>query len=134
MEATNAVAGSRSVELRYPYADARLIDFALRIPGEQIARDDLHKRLLRSAVKGLLPEAIRMRKDKTVFDAVLERDYRERPMMRDLLGSLEIARDGYVKTPEVRKFFDQVCQGGTKASIPLYSIFSVELWYRLLSR
>ena len=134
MEATNAVAASQSVELRYPYADARLVDFALRIPGEQVARDDLHKRLLRRAVKGLLPEAIRQRKDKTIFDQALERDFRERPMIRDLLGSLEIARDGYVNTQEVRKFFDQVCRGGSKAAIPLYSIFSVELWYRFFSR
>lgn len=130
VEVINTLAGTQQVEFRCPFADARLVDFALRIPGEQFERDDLSKWLVRSALEGLLPEPIRLRKRKTELDPVIEYEIRERPLVPSLLSSLELAADGFVDAHEVRKLYSEVREGGMKLGLRLYSIVAVELWYR----
>jgi len=130
MEQMQALGGTQQIEFRFPMADARLVDFVMRIPGEQLLQGDTTKRLLRLALKGILPDGIRLQKRKTEFDPVIEYEFRERPFVRGFLESLELARDGFVVSPEVKKFYSRVVRGGTKQAMALYSILAVELWYR----
>ena len=45
---------------RDPTADIRVIEFCLRLPTEQFVKGGIDRRLIRNAMKGLLPEKIRM--------------------------------------------------------------------------
>lgn len=60
------------VEMRDPFLDRRLVEFALALPVEQIYRDGVTKRVLRNAMAGILADEIRLRRAKTVADAVLK--------------------------------------------------------------
>lgn len=51
-----------SVEARVPFADTELIELALRVDPRRAWRDGEDKALLRAAVRGLLPEEIRVRR------------------------------------------------------------------------
>ena len=51
------------VEVRHPFFDLRLLDFLFRVPGVPWFFD---KYLLRSAMRGLLPEAVRLRRKQTL--------------------------------------------------------------------
>jgi asparagine synthase (glutamine-hydrolysing) len=48
-----------SLEVRYPYLDIRVLQFLLKVPAVPWCRD---KHLLRLAMKGILPDAIRLRR------------------------------------------------------------------------
>lgn len=56
-----------SIESRTPFLDYRIVEFAFKCPPAFHMRNGMRKALLREAIKGLVPEAIRMRKDKLGF-------------------------------------------------------------------
>jgi asparagine synthase (glutamine-hydrolysing) len=51
---------ARSVECRYPFLDHPLVEFVLRLPGSMKIGDGFTVRLLREAMKGVVPEVIRL--------------------------------------------------------------------------
>lgn len=53
------------VERRFPLFDKRLVEFCLAVPAEQ-HNYDMNRRLMRRAMAGMLPDAIRLRHDKSV--------------------------------------------------------------------
>jgi asparagine synthase (glutamine-hydrolysing) len=54
-------ASRHSLELRNPYRDRRLIEYVLTIPAYQLYRGGYYKYVLRTAMRGILPEVIRTR-------------------------------------------------------------------------
>ncbi len=67
-----------SIEARFPFLDHRLVDFVFTQPPDAFVRDGFSKRILRDAMKGILPEKVRLRTDKkgfpTPFETVLKKD------------------------------------------------------------
>jgi asparagine synthase (glutamine-hydrolysing) len=64
---------AHGVEVRVPFLDYRLVGFALSLPIESKLREGYTKYVLREAMKGLLPEKVRLRKSKRGFST--PRDY-----------------------------------------------------------
>lgn len=56
-----------SIESRVPFLDHRLVEFAFSLADEELIHGGETKRILRSGLAGLLPEAIAHRKDKKGF-------------------------------------------------------------------
>lgn len=54
-------ASCHQIELRHPYRDRRLIEYVLALPAYQLYRRGVYKHVLRTAMKGILPEIIRVR-------------------------------------------------------------------------
>ncbi|MDD2921321.1 MAG: asparagine synthase-related protein [Anaerolineales bacterium] len=54
-------ASRHAIELRHPYRDRRLVEFALALPAYQFYYRGVHKYILRVAMQGILPEIIRAR-------------------------------------------------------------------------
>ena len=71
-EADEICAASCGVESRRPFADVDLFEYVLSLPGDVKFPGPRPKPLLRAAVRGMLPDALLDRKDKTVFDAFSE--------------------------------------------------------------
>jgi len=57
------------MEARHPFLDRRLASFILSIPQDQTFHDGTRKYILRQAMKGILPENIRSRQTKTIFNS-----------------------------------------------------------------
>jgi asparagine synthase (glutamine-hydrolysing) len=58
-----------SVESRVPFLTTDLAEFALRLPEDYlVGRDGTTKRLLRTAMRGMLPDEIVNRRDKVGFE------------------------------------------------------------------
>lgn len=53
-------------EYRYPYLDKDLVEFLIHVPPEQLAGPGRRRALMRSALKGIVPEEILERKQKAV--------------------------------------------------------------------
>jgi asparagine synthetase B (glutamine-hydrolysing) len=62
------VAASCGVDVRWPFADVDLWEFALSLPAQVKFRDLETKGLLRKVMRGRIPDEIIDRRDKTVFD------------------------------------------------------------------
>ena len=60
---------AHSIEARVPFLDHRLVEFAFRLPADYKMRGVETKSVLREAMRGMLPEPIRTRRDKIGFRA-----------------------------------------------------------------
>ena len=59
---------AHSREVRLPYLDRRVAEFALSLPAEFLCRDGVTKRILRDAARGYVPAAVLARRDKVAFE------------------------------------------------------------------
>lgn len=61
------------IETRFPFLDYNLVDFALKLQNQVLINEGMQKYILREAVKNIIPEKIRLRKDKLGFLAPQDR-------------------------------------------------------------
>ena len=59
------IGAATGVEHRHPFFDKELVEFCLSLPANSKVRDGWTRFVLRDAMRGVLPEAIRLRKDKS---------------------------------------------------------------------
>lgn len=76
---------SQSLESRSPFLDYRLIEFCFRLPSRYKIRGGIGKWILREAMKSILPESVRTRKDKAGFIAPAHEWFRG-PLYQKLLN------------------------------------------------
>jgi asparagine synthase (glutamine-hydrolysing) len=62
------LAAPRGIQIAHPFRDVRLIGFALGVPAALKAIPGRRKPLLATALRGVLPEAIRLRREKRGFN------------------------------------------------------------------
>jgi len=65
---------ANSVESRLPYLDHVLVEMVDRLPTSYKIRDGMEKHVLREAIRGLVPEPLRVRKKKPFFAPPALRD------------------------------------------------------------
>jgi asparagine synthase (glutamine-hydrolysing) len=77
------------MEARHPLPDADVVQLMLRLPPELAYDPDRTRPLLRRAVHGLIPDSVRLRPDKSTFDAVFQAALTgpDLPVARTLLGA-----------------------------------------------
>jgi asparagine synthase (glutamine-hydrolysing) len=68
---TDRCSMAHAVECRMPFLDHRLVEFSLSLPDSDRLGKGQSKRILRDAMRGRLPEVVRMRMDKIGFNAPL---------------------------------------------------------------
>ena len=61
-----------SIENRSPFLDRNLTEFLFSVPGEHLIHNGYAKYLLRAAIKGLVPESVRLDKRKRGFNASID--------------------------------------------------------------
>jgi asparagine synthase (glutamine-hydrolysing) len=126
-------AAAMGMEVRHPFLDLRLVEFALAIPGEQLFRLDGTKNLLRRAMAGLLPERIRRRERKTSFTPFLDFMIcnRAKDEVQEILRSPISADLGIVDGRHLRSDYLGFIHGGTDESRrALWRAITLELWLR----
>jgi asparagine synthase (glutamine-hydrolysing) len=60
---------SHGIEVRLPFLDWRVVCYVFSVPDESKVAAGYAKRLLREAMRGVLPEPVRLRRDKVGFNA-----------------------------------------------------------------
>jgi asparagine synthase (glutamine-hydrolysing) len=127
------------VELRSPLYDKRVVEFACARPREE--RNDARetKRLLRAAMRGLLPdEVLAPRPTRTgITTAYSDRRMRaEFPLLLARHGKMQILADlGIVDPDALRRGWEEYCRtGSTALKIPLFLTMHVELWLQAQAR
>jgi asparagine synthase (glutamine-hydrolysing) len=128
---SDKMSSAASLELRVPYLDNEVADFAARLPPELKLRGLTGKFALRLAATGLVPNAVIGRR-KAGFGAPvrawLGRELR--PMMEDLLGAERLRARGWFRPEAVRRLVDEHVSGRGDHTYRLWSLLSLELWHR----
>jgi len=123
------------LDLSCPFEDRRLVELALAFPERQRCREGQRKYVLREALRGVLPEQVRLRRDKAIFTAPVTRTILA-PAMRELLTDMNLQRRGWVLDAEVRAQFyhlEQLGEQGTAGCSlrwPLWMALGLESWLR----
>lgn len=77
-----------AIDLRHPFRDRRLIEFALAIPAHQFDKRGMYKYVARQAMQNLLPDQVRLRTHISTFMQLFMRGLAERELsqVRKTLG------------------------------------------------
>ena len=121
-----------SLETRLPFLDYRLVEYLFGLPPGQKIKDGFNKVVLRNAMKGILPEAIRKRTDKIGFatpEDIWFRTVLKKPI-HEMIHSESFAERGYFNIEKVKKAFDQHCQGKTNIHFTIWRWVNLEMWLR----
>lgn len=96
------------IEIRMPFMDYRLVSYLFSLRPESKLGGGYTKRILRDAMKGVMPESIRTRKLKIGLGSPL-REWFNGSMSQYLLdevGSRDFLENPYIKAEQVRKFVE----------------------------
>jgi len=127
---------AHSVETRHPFLDYRLVEFSVNCPPGFKLRDGWTKWVLRNAMKGILPEKVRLRKTKLGFDAP-EANWMRMGLQnghRDLWDTPKLRMERFLHSTNLSRECQKFLRGAPSA-LPAGSLFpaiSLELWAQVL--
>jgi asparagine synthase (glutamine-hydrolysing) len=126
----NSMAFSR--EVRLPFLDHRLAEAVDDLPDHMKLRGGTTKWVLREAIRGVVPEEVRTRKDKIGF-AVPFPEWMRGPLdavVREVLESHRFRERGFFDVAYLRGARERLFAGEDRWADVLWSALSVELWMR----
>jgi len=122
---------AHSVEARVPFLDYRLVEFVLGLPSNFKISGGVTKRVLRQAMKGVLPESIRMRMDKMGFLTAEEAWVREiaperfQAVLRDAIHT-----SGGVLRESATQKLERIVDGRERWDSFAWRLISFSAWMR----
>jgi len=122
-----------SVEVRVPFLDHRLVEYAFSLPSNQKIRNGWTKFILRNSTKGVLPEKIRLRRSKIGFATPETKWLRKlEPEIKKIFNSNKFKNRGYFNQKEIRNKFEKFCKGDLDTYSDLFwRILNLELWLEM---
>ena len=120
-----------SIESRVPYLDQEFVDHILSLPEDAIVRHGWSRWILRAALKGTLPEKIRLRRWKVGFTTPEMRWIKaRRAAFTSLYQSPAFQARPYWDGDAVVAAFRACCKGQVEESMFFWRAANVELWLR----
>src|SRR6185295_4439238 len=119
-----------SVEARLPFLDYRVVELALGLPEEEKLAGGVTKRVLREAMRGVLPEEVRTRMDKIGFATAEEQWLRRecpdafRAALRDAID----AASGALRPQAAMQHLEDVIAGRQAFSFLPWCMISFGAW------
>ncbi len=122
---------ANAVEMRVPFLDHRLVEFALALPPGDKLRRLTRKSILRRAYKDSFPPEILARK-KTGYSPPVRGWMRDtqRDFLCDTLFSSTSSLDGILEKKELSRLLSENDKGEADNSMKLWLLLSLELWHR----
>lgn len=123
-----ARAGLSSADL---WSDRRLVEFALAVPPRALSRAGENKRIVRLAMRGVMPERARQAAGKTSPKPLYERALKERAQktVRRLISDPCAEALGYLDGDALRAYYEDYLRGETENHHFWYAL-TLEMWLR----
>jgi asparagine synthase (glutamine-hydrolysing) len=120
-----------SIESRVPFLDHHLVEFAARLPDEWKLSGLTTKRVLRMAMKGVLPKTI-LNRPKMGFPVPFEGWTRSAwsGVVRDVLLDRRTRERGIIDPQSVDRLINDHVARRTQGGDALWSLLNLELWFR----
>jgi asparagine synthase (glutamine-hydrolysing) len=122
---------STSIESRVPFLDHELVTFAARLPERLKLSGFTTKRILREAMRGVVPESILTRK-KMGFPVPFGRWVAGawNGVAREVLLDRRTRERGLINAAAVEKLLDAQRDGRRSGGDAIWALLNLELWYR----
>jgi asparagine synthase (glutamine-hydrolysing) len=119
---------AHSREVRLPFLDRRVAEFALSLPADFLYRDGVTKRVLRDAVDGLVPASVLERREKLRFETPEEAWFSTPAFLE---RAREVLLDPAIRSHGLYDFgaIEADAQAGAWRDVSaLWRVMNVELW------
>ncbi len=123
---------ANSLELRCPFTDHRLLEYALRMKGNTKIHGTEMKWGMKQAMSGVLPEQL-LRNKKIGFNPPLPQwiEGELKPLIAFFLSPAAITRRGYFRPAPVLQLIEEHRTGRRDNGLKIWSLLMVELWARM---
>ena len=121
------------LELRLPFLDHRLVEFALSLPPRLLFLHGRSKSIVREALAGAMDDGVRLAAKRSI-QAPQGPWLRREPMrsyVQGLLESESFADRGLFDVPKARAAFARFCNGAYDNSFFVWQWINVEEWFRM---
>ena len=120
-----------SLELRAPYLDTRVVEFAARLPWPLKMSLTRTKLILKRALRGMVPDEI-LRRPKNGFGIPVAAWIRGplRPLFEEVLSDRALRQGGVFDPPAVRALLERHLQRRADLRKPLWTLLMFQLWQR----
>ena len=127
---TDRLSMAHSLELRVPFLDPKVAEFAFALPTRLKVRGFEKKRLLRQALEPLLPREI-VHGRKQGFSVPIAAWLRGplEPFAREVLAPSALARQGLLDPAAVTPLLDRHCAGREDLSRQIWGLMALTLWF-----
>lgn len=99
------------IEITYPFADRRIIEFLLQVPFEHFFANGLRRGLIKKAMEGILPDKIRKRSDKGYFSPgfvdILKKDHSKLKSIIEIAALNDIT-DGLINYEKISRELEKI--------------------------
>jgi asparagine synthase (glutamine-hydrolysing) len=127
---TDRLSMAHSLELRVPFLDQRVAEFAFSLPTRLKVRGLAKKRLLRQALAPLLPrEVVHGRKQGFSIPIAAWLRGPLEPFAREVLSAATLERQGCLDPATVAPLLDRHCAGREDLSRQLWGLMAFTLWF-----
>src|SRR5262252_7815339 len=122
-----------SIEARVPLLDHKLVECGVSLPDSLKVRDGWSKYAVRQAVRGIIPERVRLRRNKLGFPAPdrlwVQRDLRKH--ITELIAD-DLRCQKYIDPAHLRRWnaSPQADAATTESWLGLFRVLSLEMWMR----
>lgn len=132
LRAATGNAAAHGIEMRFPFLDHRVVEWAFSIPGDWKIRHGVTKHILRAAMRGILPSDVTARARKVGWSSPADQMFRGGTLekLRALIDSSEwVSRDIYDRDAVQRKFTEHE-SGAADHAMFLWQFAVLEAWWR----
>jgi asparagine synthase (glutamine-hydrolysing) len=123
---------ANSLEVRCPFADQELIEFALGLPYRMKSRRLETKWAVKEAMRDILPKEI-LQKKKTGFNPPLPTwlNHELKPLVSHLLNPAVIERRGIFRPAGVARLLTDHAESKRDNSLKIWALLMIEVWQRM---
>jgi asparagine synthase (glutamine-hydrolysing) len=123
---------AHSIEARVPFLDHRLVEFSLGLGNQHKIVGGDTKRVLRAAMAGILPEAVRQRRDKLGFATPETLWFRGplKPLVLDAVEQCFTLAPGLLNEAGTRALVDDMLSGRSAVDFRLWRLVNLAIWVR----
>ena len=121
-----------SLESRVPFLDYRLVEKTLALPSEKVIHKGYTKYILREAMKGVLPEEIRLRQDKVGFGTPQDEWFRTakfEDFIKQIITSKGFREREIFDAEKVQKLYKAHLKKEVNISKEIWKWINTELWF-----
>ncbi len=120
-----------SLEGRVPFLDYRLVQSSLALPSNLLIKNGMTKYILRQAMKGILPEKIRIRRDKMGYTTP-EDDWLRTKIFKDytisILNDAVLPQSGYLDINKAKKMYQAHLEKKINCSRDIWKWINLYIW------
>jgi asparagine synthase (glutamine-hydrolysing) len=132
LEYADRMSMANSLEVRAPFTDYRLLEFALQMPDKMKVRRGTTKWILRQALRDVLPKEI-LEKRKMGFNPPLPQwiNGELKPVIRQLLSAKAIESRGIFRPDAVQKLLRDHEENRRDNALKIWALLMIEVWQRM---